>query len=59
MVRSLEPILLAWSGGKESLMSLRELRRQKEFDVCGLVTTVSDSDQRVTTHGVSREAIEA
>ena len=59
MVRSLEPILLAWSGGKESLMSLRELRRQKEFDVCGLVTTVSDSDQRVTTHGVSREVIEA
>ena len=57
MVRSLEPILLAWSGGKESLMALRELRRQKEFDVCGLVTTVSDSDQRVTTHGVSREVI--
>jgi uncharacterized protein (TIGR00290 family) len=58
MVRSLEPILLAWSGGKESLMALRELRRQKEFDVCGLVTAVSDSDQRVTTHGVSREVVE-
>jgi len=58
MVGSLEPILLAWSGGKDSLMTLRELRRQKEYEVCGLITTVTTEDQRATTHGVSCVVIE-
>ena len=58
MVGSLEPILLAWSGGKDSLMMLRELRRQKEYKVCGLITTVASEDQSVTSHGVSHVVIE-
>ena len=35
------PALLSWSGGKDAAWTLHALRSAGEFDVVGLVTTVT------------------
>lgn len=59
MLRPKEQVLLAWSGGKDSVMMLSELRKAKEYEIVALLTAVTAEDERVTLHGVSRELIEA
>lgn len=51
------PILLAWSGGKDCLMALGELRRDPRWQVVALLTTVERSYHRVATHGTPREVL--
>jgi uncharacterized protein (TIGR00290 family) len=55
----MEPILLSWSGGKDSAMALYELRRSGDFEVVGLLTTVAREFERVSHHGVRVELLEA
>lgn len=50
-----EPIILSWSGGKDSSLALYELLRQGDFDIT-LLTTVTDAYGRISMHGV-REAL--
>jgi uncharacterized protein (TIGR00290 family) len=52
-----ESILLCHSGGKDSVMSLYELARDKHFDVAALVTTVTEGYDRVSMHGVRRSLL--
>lgn len=59
MGRPRERVLLAWSGGKDSVMALHELRKTKEYETCGLLAVVTEEDERVTLHGVGRELLEA
>jgi uncharacterized protein (TIGR00290 family) len=54
-----EKILLSWSGGKDSAMTLHEIRKAKVYEVIGLVTAVCETDSRVTAHGVCRDLVEA
>jgi uncharacterized protein (TIGR00290 family) len=54
--RSLPKALIAWSSGKDSAWALHEARRLAELDIVGALTTVTDSFQRVSMHGV-REAL--
>lgn len=49
-----KPIVLCWSGGKDSLLSLHELRESGEWDVAALLTTVTREYDRVSMHGVRR-----
>lgn len=51
--------LLAWSGGKDSALALAELRRSSKFEVVGLLTTVTDTYDRVSMHGVRRSILRA
>lgn len=51
-----EPVVLSWSGGKDSAMALHELLRASEYEVTGLLTTVSGEFHRISHHGV-REAL--
>lgn len=51
-----EPVVLSWSGGKDSAMALHELLRAGEYEVTGLLTTVSAEFHRISHHGV-REAL--
>ena len=53
-----EPILLSWSGGKDSALALYELRRSDEFDVVGLLTTVTADTGRIGAHAVRRELLD-
>jgi uncharacterized protein (TIGR00290 family) len=49
---------MCWSGGKDSAYALWEILRAGEFEVCGLLTTVSMPYDRISMHGVRRELLE-
>ncbi|MGH8426969.1 MAG: ATP-binding protein [Gammaproteobacteria bacterium] len=44
-------VALSWSGGKDSLMALEALEAQG-FEVATLLTTLNESRQRISMHGV-------
>jgi uncharacterized protein (TIGR00290 family) len=48
-----EQVALAWSGGKDSALALRAFRREG-IEVAALLTTVTESYERVSMHGVRR-----
>lgn len=47
-------VLVSWSGGKDSALALRELKRQGTHEVVALLTTVSEEYDRISMHGVRR-----
>jgi len=51
--------LLAWSSGKDSAWALHILRRRRQVEVVGLLTTVNETDQRVAMHAVRAEVLDA
>jgi len=46
------PVVMSWSGGKDSAMALHVLLQAREYNVIGLMTTVSEEYQRISHHGV-------
>jgi uncharacterized protein (TIGR00290 family) len=54
-----EKILLSWSGGKDSALALDELQRAGQFEIAGLMTTITEDYQRISMHGVRRELLRA
>jgi uncharacterized protein (TIGR00290 family) len=50
------PVVMSWSGGKDSAMALHELFKANAYDVVALLTSVSEEYRRVSHHGV-REAL--
>jgi uncharacterized protein (TIGR00290 family) len=57
-----KPILLSWSGGKDSAWALHLLRNspeyRSEFEVVGLLTTVNQHFGRVAMHGFREELLD-
>lgn len=53
-----EPVLFCWSGGKDSCMALHELRRDSQFEIAALLTTVTETYDRISMHGVRRVLLE-
>jgi len=53
-----EPVLLFWSGGKDSALALHEISRQEVLQVA-LLTTLTEEFDRVGMHGVREELLEA
>jgi uncharacterized protein (TIGR00290 family) len=51
--------LISWSSGKDSAFSLHEIRRAGEYDVVGALTTVTETFDRVSIHGVRRQILQA
>jgi len=51
---SAEPVLVAWSGGKDSALALQEVLRDERYRVVALVTTVTAGYERISMHGVRR-----
>jgi uncharacterized protein (TIGR00290 family) len=51
--------LISWSSGKDSAFALHEIRCASEFDVVGALTTVTETFDRVSIHGVRREILQA
>jgi uncharacterized protein (TIGR00290 family) len=51
--------LIAWSSGKDSAWALHEMRRADEYEVVGALTTVTETFQRVSMHGVREEILHA
>ena len=58
MTDAIEPILLSWSGGKDSALTLYALRQTPGVEVSGLLTTVTEDYDRISMHGVRRALLE-
>jgi uncharacterized protein (TIGR00290 family) len=54
-----EPIVLSWSGGKDSSLALAALRREGRFELVALMTSVTEMYDRVSIHGVRRSLLRA
>ncbi len=54
-----KPVFLSWSGGKDSALALSVLSRDPQFEVVGLLTSVTRGYDRVSVHGVRRSMLEA
>lgn len=53
------PVLLSWSGGKDSAWTLHRLRWSEGFEVVGLLTTVTEELERVAMHGIRLDVLQA
>lgn len=53
------PIVLSWSGGKDSALALEALRAGGEYDVVALLTSVTSGYDRISIHGVRRPLLHA
>ena len=56
---SVRPVVLAWSGGKDSGLALAALRADPAVDVVAVLTTVTRDYDRISIHGVRRAVLEA
>lgn len=54
-----EPVLVCWSGGKDSTMMLHEILSLGRYDVRALLTTMTEGYDRISMHGVRRELLDA
>ncbi len=50
----IQDVLVAWSGGKDSALALREIQHDGRYRVAGLLTTVTSGYDRISMHGVRR-----
>lgn len=56
---SKEPIILSWSGGKDSSFALYHLLKSKKYEVKYLLTNIFKPNKRVSMHGVPEHLIVA
>jgi uncharacterized protein (TIGR00290 family) len=49
--------LIAWSSGKDSAWALHEERRSGDCEIVGALTTVTDTFNRISMHGVREELL--
>ena len=54
-----EPVVLSWSGGKDSSLALAALHADPRVHVIALLTSVTRGYERVSIHGVRRTLLEA
>jgi uncharacterized protein (TIGR00290 family) len=52
-------VVLSWSGGKDSALALDALSRGPDFEVVGLLTSITGDYDRISVHGVRRSMLEA
>jgi uncharacterized protein (TIGR00290 family) len=53
-----EPVVLSWSGGKDSALALWTMR-EEGTEPAALLTTINEDFQRISIHGVRRELLHA
>ena len=56
--RTRKKVLLSWSGGKDSALTLYELRNNCNYRICALLTTITEEYDRISMHGVRRILLE-
>ena len=57
--RKVTPVILSWSGGKDSALALARLKADTGVEVAGLLTTITRDFDRISMHGVRRALLEA
>ncbi|HYY13261.1 MAG TPA: hypothetical protein VE758_02390 [Chthoniobacterales bacterium] len=53
------PVVMSWSGGKDSVMALHELLCTPDYEVVELMATISEEYRRVSHHGVREDLLDA
>jgi len=53
-----EPVVLSWSGGKDSAMAAYHLLASRKCEIAALLTTVTEGADRISMHGVRRELLD-
>jgi uncharacterized protein (TIGR00290 family) len=53
-----EKVVVAWSGGKDSALSLYEILNSGSYEVLELLTTVAKDQDRISIHDVQRVLLE-
>jgi uncharacterized protein (TIGR00290 family) len=53
------PLILSWSGGKDSALALAKLRDDPRYEVVALLTSVTCEYDRISIHGVRRSLLDA
>lgn len=56
---SKKPVILSWSGGKDSCLALNELLASPDFHVEALLTTVTRDYGRISMHGVRTDLLQS
>ena len=51
------PVVMCWSGGKDSALALKELIHSNDYHVIALLTTLTREFDRIAMHGVRRELL--
>ncbi|MEM6854417.1 MAG: ATP-binding protein [Planctomycetota bacterium] len=52
------PLIMCWSGGKDSALALDALQHDPAYEVVGLLTTLSREFDRISHHGVRSELLD-
>ena len=55
----MEPVLVSWSGGKDSALALYNVLASGNYQVAALLTTLTKDYDRISMHGVRRTLLEA
>ncbi|HSH37976.1 MAG TPA: hypothetical protein VK993_04250 [Chthoniobacterales bacterium] len=53
------PVVMSWSGGKDSAVALQELLSSSNYEIVALLTSVSEEYRRISHHGVREELLDA
>jgi uncharacterized protein (TIGR00290 family) len=53
------PVLVSWSGGKDSALALAAMLEDNRYSVISLLTTIAEEEGSVAMHGVDRALIRA
>jgi len=53
-----EKVLLSWSSGKDSAITLYEMQRRRGCEIVGLLTILTEDYDRVSMHGVRRSLLQ-
>ncbi len=53
-----EKVIFNWSGGKDSALCLYKILKENQFEILGLLTSVSKPYQRISMHGVRIDLLE-
>ena len=54
----MEPVLLSWSGGKDSCLALYRTQQQGTYRVAALLTVLTQGYERISHHGVRTALLE-
>lgn len=52
------PVVLSWSGGKDSALAAHALRADPRYRLVGLLTTITEGEDVISMHGVPRRLLE-
>lgn len=58
-MQSKTPVIVSWSGGKDSALALHALKQDARYQIVGLLTSVNEHYGRISMHGVREVLLDA